>query len=238
LLRLYFRVRVSGARNIPERGAAIIAANHKDFWDAFFIALATGRHVRFMTATETMRGWRGRLLVALGAFPVRRGESDREAIETSRAILRQGGLLAVFPEGITVGGAAALGPPHRGAARLALELGAPLVPAAIVGTHDLSFGPIPKPRRVLVSFTEPIPVAAAASATPEAAGELIEDQVWPSVERQLALLRARPGLVALALGAIGLGGLVAARRRAATRRRSLRGLAHRRRGRPRWRPRP
>jgi Acyltransferase len=51
LLRVYCRMRISGAEHIPKRGPAIIAANHKDVWDAFFIALATNRHVRFMTAS-------------------------------------------------------------------------------------------------------------------------------------------------------------------------------------------
>jgi len=117
-LRLYFRVRIFGGEHIPRQGAAIIAPNHKDFWDAFFIALATRRPVRFMTASETLRGVHSGLLVRLGAFPVKRGESDQEAVETARVILRQGGLLAVFPEGTTIAAADVLGPPHRGAARL------------------------------------------------------------------------------------------------------------------------
>lgn len=76
LLRLYFRVRISGAEHIPKRGAAIIAANHKDFWDAFFIALATKRHVRFMTASETMCGTPG----SLCSFVSGRSRSDAASL--------------------------------------------------------------------------------------------------------------------------------------------------------------
>lgn len=218
LLRVYFRVRISGAEQIPKVGPAIIAANHKSFWDAFFLALPTRRHVRFMTASETLRGAHGRLLLRLGAFPVRRGESDAEAVETARVILRQGGVVAVFPEGISVPDPGSLGAPHRGAARLALELGVSLIPASITGTDHLFLGPLPKPKRVQVAFSEPIVVAGGNPPTREAAGALIDGQVWPVVETQFKRLRARPGLIAAAVAALGVGGALALRRRGASRR--------------------
>ena len=83
-----------------------------------------------MGKTELFEGRRAWLLVRLGAFPVRRGESDADALETAREILRQGGLLALFPEGTRIRDPDELGDPKRGAGRLALESGAPLVPAA------------------------------------------------------------------------------------------------------------
>jgi 1-acyl-sn-glycerol-3-phosphate acyltransferase len=158
-LRLYFRMHISGAEHLPATGAAIIAPNHKSFLDSFFIAVCTRRHVRFMAKTELIEAHYGGLLVRLGAFPVRRGESDAEALETATVILRQGGLLALFPEGTRVRDPDELGHPRRGAGRLALESGAPLLPCAITGTERLFLGPIPKPRRVQVAFSEPIPVA-------------------------------------------------------------------------------
>jgi 1-acyl-sn-glycerol-3-phosphate acyltransferase len=110
-----------------------------------------------------------------------------------------------------------LGSPRRGAGRLALETGAPLVPAAITGTEKLFVGPVPKPRRVQVAFGEPIAVDTLDS-TPESAGELIEDRLWPEVSAQYSRLRARPGLIVAGLAAVGLAGFVARRRRAAGRR--------------------
>jgi 1-acyl-sn-glycerol-3-phosphate acyltransferase len=219
-LRIWFRMHVSGAEHIPAEGAAIVAPNHKSFWDSFFIAVCTRRHLRFMAKTELVEPRYGRMLVRLGAFPVRRGEADAEALETARTILRQGGLLALFPEGTRVRDPEQLGHPRRGAGRLALETGAPLVPAAIVGTERLFLGPIPKPRRVQVAFAEPIPAAHLPS-TPEAAGELVEGRLWPEVEGEYRRLRARPGLVAAGLAALGLGGgLLVQRRRVAQRKRS------------------
>jgi 1-acyl-sn-glycerol-3-phosphate acyltransferase len=155
----------------------------------------------------------GRVLVRLGAFPVRRGEADAEALETAREILRQGGLLALFPEGTRVREADELGEPKRGAARLALETGAPLVPAAITGTDHLFLGPLPKPKRVQLAFSKPIPVEHRAP-TPEEASEVVDELVWPAVREEFGRLRDRPGLIAagLALLGLGIGGGVAARR--------------------------
>jgi 1-acyl-sn-glycerol-3-phosphate acyltransferase len=220
LFRLWFRMHVSGAEHIPASGAAIVAPNHKSFWDSFFIGVCTRRHVRFMAKTELIQARYGRLLVRLGAFPVQRGTSDADALETARVILEQGGLLALFPEGTRIRDPEELGHPKRGAGRLALEANAPLVPAAITGTENLFIGPLPKPRRVQVAFGEPIP-ASALPPTPEAAGELVEGRLWPEVEGEYRRLRARPGLVAAGLAALGLGaGAVVQQRRRAQRKRS------------------
>jgi len=216
-LRLVYRLHIGGAHNIPREGAAIIAPNHKSFWDSFFIAMATPRHLRFMGKAELFEGRKGPLLVRLGAFPVRRGESDAEALETAREILRQGGLLSLFPEGTRVRDPESLGSPKRGAARLALEAGAPLVPCAITGTERLFVGPFPRPVKVQVAFAEPVPVAEL-EATPDSATEVIDRQVWPEVQREYGRLRARPTLAAAALAALGLGGLAVRRKRGGRRR--------------------
>jgi 1-acyl-sn-glycerol-3-phosphate acyltransferase len=211
-MRLYFRLRITGAQRIPGDGPVIIAPNHKSFWDSFFIAAATRRPVRYMGKSELFEKGAGRLLVALGAFPVRRGTADDEALETARTVLRQGGVLALFPEGTRVREPDELGEPRSGVGRVALELGVPLLPAAISGTENLFFGPLPKPRRVAVAFGEPIEVAAQGP-SPEAARELVSEGLWPEVQRQFGTLRAHPGLVAAALAALGVGAGVATRRR-------------------------
>jgi 1-acyl-sn-glycerol-3-phosphate acyltransferase len=212
LFRLYFRMHVSGAEHIPVEGAAIVAPNHKSFWDSFFIGVCTRRHVRFMAKTELIETRHGRLLVRLGAFPMRRGQADEDALETARTILRQGSLLALFPEGTRVRDPDQLGHPRRGAGRLALETGAPLVPCAITGTEKIFHGGLPVPRRVQVAFSEPIPVSDLA-ATPDAAATLISDTLWPEVEGEYRRLLARPTLIAAALAALGLGGGLLLRRK-------------------------
>jgi 1-acyl-sn-glycerol-3-phosphate acyltransferase len=200
VLRLLFSMRVSGTENVPKTGAAVIVPNHKSFWDGFFIAVCLTRRVHFMGKAELFQGWRGRLLLALGGFPVKRGESDQEALDTARAVLARGDLLALFPEGTRIRDPEALGTPKRGAARLAIEAGAPLIPTAITGTEKRRW---PLPRRVQVAFGEPIPVDQL-RATPEDAGRVTHEDVWPTISEEYARLRARPGLIAAGLAAAGI----------------------------------
>ena len=216
VFRSWFRLRVTGAEHLPAEGPSIVAANHKSFLDAFFLGLATRRTVRFMAKAELFKGPPGWLFTRLGAFPVRRGEADREALTTARAVLEQGGLLIVFPEGTRVDEPDALGSPHHGAGRLAVETGAPIVPAAILGTSHLWLGPIPKPRRVGISFLPPVDVTDASDPT-----QLIDRSVWPAVQDEYGRLSATPGLIAAGLAALGLGGVAAARRRRPARPRLL-----------------
>jgi 1-acyl-sn-glycerol-3-phosphate acyltransferase len=233
-LRVWFRMHVSGADRVPREGRAIVTPNHKSFWDSFFIAICTPRHLRFMAKTELIEARYGRLLVRLGAFPVRRGQSDADALETARVILEQDGLLALFPEGTRIRDPDELGHPHRGAGRLGLETGSPLVPAAITGTEQLFLGPFPKPRRVQVAFAEPIPVSDLA-ATPDGAAELVEEMLWPDVESEFHRLRARPSLIAAALAALGVGGFLVRRGRTPPKRRLLLPRRRARRSRLPWR---
>ena len=201
-LRSWFRIHATGAEHVPEDGPAIVAANHKSFLDAFFVGLSTRRRVRFMAKAELFRKPFGWLLARLGAFPVRRGQGDASALETARAILGAGGVVVMFPEGTRVDEPDALGSPHHGAGRLARETGAPIVPTAILGTSHLWLGPIPKPRRIDVSFLAPVTVDAP---------EHIDERVWPAVQEEYGRLRATPGVIAAALAAAGLGGLLARR---------------------------
>jgi 1-acyl-sn-glycerol-3-phosphate acyltransferase len=216
VLRLWFRVRIFGAERIPRNGPAIIAPNHKNFFDVFLVAAATRRRVHYMAKSELFKGPLGWLLLRVGAFPVRRGEADAEALETARAILADGGLVVVFPEGTRVEEPDALGSPHHGAGRLALQTGAPIIPTAITGTSHLWRGAVPKTKRVQLAF---LPAIASEPALEGhvSASELIDELVWPAVEEGFGSLRATPGLIAACLAAIG-GGLLAKCRRALRRR--------------------
>src|SRR4051794_41904149 len=107
--------------------------------------MATKRHLRFMGKSELFEGPWGRLLVRLGAFPVRRGQADDDALETARVILRQGGLLSLFPEGTRFREPATLTRPRRGAARLAIETGSPPLAGARPPPRRRVWGPAPPP---------------------------------------------------------------------------------------------
>jgi 1-acyl-sn-glycerol-3-phosphate acyltransferase len=215
-LRTWFRVHISGREHIPADGPGIITPNHKSSLDAFFIGIATRRHVRYMAKVELFKGPMAWLLPRLGAFPVRRGETDQAALETARTILRAGGVVVLFPEGTRVEQADALGSPHHGAGRLAFETGAPLIPAAITGTSQLWRAVLPKVRRVQLTLLPAVDSGAAQGG--DAIRELIDERVWPGVQEEYGRLRARPGLIASVLIAIGVGGGLLARRELQARR--------------------
>ncbi len=216
-LRLWFRIRVAGVDDVPGEGAVILAPNHKNFLDPFFIGIVLRRRVRYMAKIELFAGPLKWILPRLGAFPVRRGEADTVALEVARALLADGEVVVLFPEGTRIAAPDALGSPHHGAGRLALETGAPIVPAAITGTSHLWRGALPHLRRVQIAFLPPV-TAADVAVGEDAVGELIDGHVWPAVADSYGRLRSTPGTIAAALAAIGLGGGLIARRQLEARR--------------------
>ncbi|MDD6877415.1 MAG: lysophospholipid acyltransferase family protein [Clostridiaceae bacterium] len=140
------------AERLPE-GAALLCPNHTSIRDPIYVAVACGSRVklRFMAKIELFR-FRplGALIRSLGAFPVRRGEADLDAIRESLRILKEGGKLLVFPEGTRVTEGKDV-EAKAGAAMLAARSGAPMVPVYIENGRSWF-------RRVTVTFGEPIPV--------------------------------------------------------------------------------
>src|SRR5689334_25448342 len=82
VLRIFFGLQAQGVENIPKTGPVVIAPNHKSFWDSFFLAAVVQRRLHFMGKAELFTGWRGRRFLMLGAFPLLRGSSDQEALDT------------------------------------------------------------------------------------------------------------------------------------------------------------
>jgi 1-acyl-sn-glycerol-3-phosphate acyltransferase len=142
IVRFLFRYRASGKENLPAEGGYVLAAGHQSNLDPWPLALDLwpGRFVRFMAKSELFWFPLGPFIQACGAFKVRRGKADTEAIETAVQLAKAGHVIAMFPEGTRrkkglrktrEAGA------HTGAARIALEAGVPLVPAGIKGTDGL-----------------------------------------------------------------------------------------------------
>jgi 1-acyl-sn-glycerol-3-phosphate acyltransferase len=148
LLRRVYRIEVEGAKHIPATGPAILAANHESLADPFFLGVATTRPIHYMAKVEL---WQNRvvglLMDAFGTFPVERGGGDSGALRHGIKLLEEGALLGIFPQGTSQ--PRRNRPYMRGAARLALATGAPIVPVCMVNTEKAL-----RPRKVKVGLPQ------------------------------------------------------------------------------------
>ncbi|MEA2373682.1 MAG: glycerol-3-phosphate dehydrogenase [Thermoleophilaceae bacterium] len=207
---IWFRLDRQGRDHIPRTGPVILAANHRSFLDPFIVGVCLRRPVYFVAKQELFaRRWQGWLLNALGAFPIRRGESDEQAVETSKAILARGDAVVIFPEGTRIR-TGALGNPKRGVGRLALETGAPVVPIAVAGTERARRGWRIRPVKIRVRCGRPLTFPRLEAASPSLAAE-VTARIWPCVELQWEWLGGLPAMhKAAVVGAGEMGTAMAA----------------------------
>ena len=176
-----YRLRARGLEHVPE-GGFVLAANHTSNFDPWPLGIPflPGRQLRFMAKAELFNPILAPILRAGGAFKVRRGEGDVEAMRTAAELAREGEIVVMFPEGtrqkkgLRKKHAAR---PHTGAARIALTAGVPLVPAAIGGTDRLSrLGPL------RVAYGEPIGVSDLEGMETKRAATIATDRLMDAIE--------------------------------------------------------
>ena len=151
-----YRYQARGLEHLPAEGGYVLAANHNSNFDPWALGMALWPHrqLRFMAKSELFNPVLKRVLLAGGAFPVRRGEGDLEALNVAMQLASEGEIVAMFPEGTrpSKGLRKKHEPrPHTGAARIAIGAGVPLVPAALKGTAGLS-----RLKQLQVSYGQPI----------------------------------------------------------------------------------
>jgi 1-acyl-sn-glycerol-3-phosphate acyltransferase len=158
--RTWCRMTIEGRENVPTEGAFLLAPVHRSILDTPISSGVTRRRMRFMGADKYWKSkWFGRLLSALGGFPVTRGSADREALQRCIAVLEGGEPLVLFPEGERKAGAQ-VHPLFDGATYIAVKAGVPIVPVGIGGSARA----MPKgakfifPRKVHVVVGKPIDV--------------------------------------------------------------------------------
>lgn len=161
-MHLLFGAYVEGVEHVPADGPAIIAANHRSFFDTPLIMAMAPRPVAFLGTSGYMEQPIARhVFPAVGLVPVPREDprGSAAALETAADLLASGRLVGIYPEG-TRSPDGLLHRGHTGVAHLALRTGAPIVPVGLIGTERIQpvGARIPRPNtgRVEVRFGEPI----------------------------------------------------------------------------------
>lgn len=176
IYRLCFRIRIEGEENIPQSGTFVVCANHKSNLDPPMLGVCLPIRLRYMAKEELFHNrFFGKLIRALGAFPIRRGKSDVGALRAAVKMLKGGEWVAVFPEG---------GRSHdghlrkgkQGAALIAAMAGVDILPVGISGEY--------KPfRKMTVRFGAPISMRQYAEKKPtsEDLQKITDEQIMPTI---------------------------------------------------------
>lgn len=181
VLRLVYRLRASGADNLPPAGGYVLAANHWSNFDPWplGVPLFPGRYLRFMAKAELFWFPLSVIIRAGGGFRVNRGMRDQEAIDTAIRLCEEGNVVVMFPEGTRRRKGLRKkyeATWHTGAARIALEAGVPLVPAAVVGTQRLS-----RLAQLKVAYGPPIDLTDLAGQEPHDAAPAATDRLRAAI---------------------------------------------------------
>jgi glycerol-3-phosphate dehydrogenase (NAD(P)+) len=205
---VYFRLRRLGTEHIPE-GGVILASNHRSFLDPFAIGCCLGRPIYFVAKQELFRnpllGW---ILNCLGAFPIQRGASDEESMDTALALLDRSQAVVIFPEGTRIR-TGSLGSAKRGVGRLALQSGKPVVPIAVTNSERARRGWLIRPVRVHLRCGPALTFPRVDDPSYFLAGEVTE-RIWPCVGLQWEWLGGLPPLRTAAVVGAGSMGTAAA----------------------------
>lgn len=152
ILSLVARIRLKGRYNVPKHGPFLIASNHLSWTDIPLVPLLLPEKVVYMAKEEYFTSRIAWLVRFMGAFPVKRGEGDRQALRTAEEQLKKGNVVGLFPEG-TRSKTGVMAKGHAGLGMIALRSGVPVVPVAIWGSEKVlkQAGP-----HVTISYGEPI----------------------------------------------------------------------------------
>ena len=135
IFRFLFRGQLSGISNLPKTGGVVVVSNHGSHLDPPILGHALGRPVAFMAKSELFKiPILSFIISACGAYPVKRGAGDREALRTASSRLKEGFATGVFLDG-TRQENGRVNNPKAGAALLAARTGCPILPVAIVNSH-------------------------------------------------------------------------------------------------------
>lgn len=144
-----YRIEIIGLEHFPKDKGVLLCANHIHNFDPPVVGITAPRPVVFMAKEEIFRVPILKTIVKkLNAFPVKRGMSDREALRKGIAVLKEGKVLGIFPEG-TRSKTGELMKGMAGVGFFALRTDAVVVPCAIIGPYKIF-------RKLKVVYGKPI----------------------------------------------------------------------------------
>jgi 1-acyl-sn-glycerol-3-phosphate acyltransferase len=158
LAKPYFRLEIHGREHVPAQGPFVLAPVHRSNLDFILVSALTRTRMRYMGKASIWKwSWGGKFVSMLGAFPVRRGSADREALRTCLAVIENGEPLVMFPEGTRRSGPLVENL-FDGPAYVAARTGVPLVPVGVGGSDKaMPVGSnLIRPHRVVLVVGEPI----------------------------------------------------------------------------------
>lgn len=195
VLRLYFRVDVSGRERMPRQGAFLLAANHFSFSDPVILGTMLPRRLWFVMAEDQFEKPLLRSFSRLmDVIPVRAGAAFRLGpIRKCLTVLKRDHVVAIFPEGRRSSTGTLL-PPMPGVGVLAARAGVPVIPVAIAGTREtFPLGRrFPRPGKVslfvgeALSGLEGLSPDAVAQKAMDAIGDLLVKNGFPDYVRSEA----------------------------------------------------
>lgn len=152
-LKTVYRSTVIGKENIPQDGSIILAGNHTNYFDCILIASATKRCVHYLAKDELMKPPLNLIFKNLGIIPVNRRQKDKAALESAEAVLKEGKVIGIFPEGTINRTDDVIMPFKFGAVKMAYETNTKIVPFVITGKYK------PFKKSVKVKFFEAVQVS-------------------------------------------------------------------------------
>ncbi len=173
--RAYFRrrydIRIHGADLLPAHGPYVLASNHIGLLDGPLMVAFTPHPVHALTKKEMFQGHTGRFLRAVGQIPLARSDVDPRAVKDCLRVLRDGGVVGVYPEGTR--GDGELRRFQHGVAYLAMVTGAPVVPVAVFGTREPG------------GHTDSVPPRGSRFDFVYAAPVYLEQRAWPRTQAEV-----------------------------------------------------
>lgn len=189
-----WNTRVLGREHVPATGAVLYAANHLGVLDGPILFGATPRPVNLLVKQEMFHGFVGGLLRWCRQIPVDR-LNGRAALAAGLAVLKDGGVVGVFPEGNR--GRGDVSSARAGVAWLAVNSGATVIPVAVLGTRRTgeSVGHVPRVRRrMVVEFGAPLDLSAEPGASRREALAAAQEVIRTGLSAHVTAAAERTGL--------------------------------------------